>query len=207
MYKLYGVRSWGSMAVEAVLALCGAPYTVVDVEQDTERRFPPWFIELNPMGQVPVLMLPDGSVMTESAAMAIYLADAFPDAQLAPGLASPLRPRYLRWMVFLAANSYMTEGRWDFPSGYTDDPNGAQGVKSAAIRLMAKEWDIFAEALGRAPFILGAAMSAADIYAAMIAGWNNNLPSLFAKHPNLKALHDGVTAHPTVAAVWKRHGL
>ncbi|WP_280328394.1 glutathione S-transferase family protein [Pseudomonas sp. BN102] len=101
----------------------------------------------------------------------------------------------------------MTEGRWDFPSGYTDDPNGAHGVKSAAIRLMAKEWDIFAEALGRGPFILGAAMSAADIYAAMIAGWSNNLPSLFAKHPNLKALHDGVTAHPAVAAVWKRHGL
>ncbi|MDH4612282.1 glutathione S-transferase N-terminal domain-containing protein [Pseudomonas sp. BN102] len=91
MYKLYGVRSWGSMAVEAVLALCGVPYTTVDVEQDPERRFPPWFIELNPMGKVPALMLPDGSVMTESAAMAIYLADAFPDAQLAPGLASPRR--------------------------------------------------------------------------------------------------------------------
>jgi glutathione S-transferase len=110
-------------------------------------------------------------------------------------------------MVFLAVNSYMTEGRWDFPSGYTDDPTGAHGVKSAAIRLMAKEWDIFAEALGRGPFILGAAMSAADIYAAMIAGWSDNLPGLFAKHPNLKALHDGVTAHPAVAAVWKRHGL
>lgn len=205
MYKLYARPVAGSVVVEAVLALEGVPYQVIDLERGADGRFPDEFYKLNPMGQVPTLVLPDDSVMTESAAIVIYLADLFPSTELAPKPSSPKRAAYLRWLLFLATTIYMSDLRLYYPERYTTDPKGAAGVKQAGIAAMAREWDIFATALGQGPFILGERMSAADIYAAMLATWNLDVPAFFAEHPNVKALYDRVTAVPKIAAVWERN--
>jgi glutathione S-transferase len=194
------------MAVEAMLSFLDVPYRVIDVDRDAERRYPDWFVAINPMAQVPVLELPDGNVMTESAAMMIHLADSFPEAQLAPELSSSLRPQFLRWMLYLATTVYMSDLRLYYPAHYTEDANGVTAIRAAASRQMAREWDIYAAALGKGPFILGLEMSAVDIYAAMLTTWSDDVPGLFAKHPNLKAMHDAVAAVPRIATVWARHG-
>jgi GST-like protein len=51
------------------------------------------------MRQVPTLVPQGGEVMTESAAILLYLADAYPQAHLAPLATKPLRRQYLRWRV------------------------------------------------------------------------------------------------------------
>ncbi|HEY6072289.1 MAG TPA: glutathione S-transferase family protein, partial [Anaerolineales bacterium] len=63
----------------------------------------------------------------------------------------------------------------------------------------------FAEALGEGPYILCDSFSAADIYAAMLASWAEDVPALFARHPNIKAHYDRVTARPRIAKVWERN--
>jgi glutathione S-transferase len=70
---------------------------------------------------------------------------------------------------------------------------------------MAREWAIYAEALSDKPFILGDKMCAADIYAAMLATWNFDVPAFFKKHPNVRAMYDRVTAHPGIARAWGRN--
>lgn len=205
MFKLYARRGAGSMAVEALLAECDIPHQVEDLERGPDGKPPAFFHRINPQGQVPTLILPDDSVMTESAAMTIYLADLHPGAGLAPAAASPLRPRYLRWIVFFATTVYMSDLRMLYPRRYTDDAAGAEAVKRTAIGGMAREFEIFADALGAGPYILGETFSAADIYAAMLASWAENVPALFAKHPNIKALYDRVTARPRIAKVWERN--
>ena len=95
-YILHGAVGTGSFVVEAALLKAGAPHTLVNMWQrgDKERprlRSPP-FVELNPKGQVPVLVLPGGEVVTESAAILLHLAAAFPEAQLAPAPAAPPTP-------------------------------------------------------------------------------------------------------------------
>ena len=206
MFKLHARRGAGSMAVEALLAECDIPYRVEDVERGPDGKLPASFLAINPRGEVPALILHDGSVMTESAAMMIYLADLYPDTGLAPPPASPLRPRYLRWLVFFATTIYMSDLRMYYPQRYTDDPAGADAVKRQAIAHMAREFEIFAAALGAGPYILGETFSAADIYAAMLASWADDVPALFARHPNIKALYDRVTARPRIAKVWERNG-
>src|SRR5438128_1177147 len=79
------------------------------------------------------------------------------------------------------------------------------GIKASALTQMAKEWDIFASALGAGPFILGAELTAVDIYAAMLAAWDLDVPALFRKHPNIKSMYDRVTARPAIAKVWARN--
>ncbi len=59
------------------------------------------YAAINPMGKVPAITH-DGQVVTETAAICAYLADAFPQASLAPALASPLRAPYYRWLFFAA---------------------------------------------------------------------------------------------------------
>jgi len=205
MYRLYGRPGSGSVVVEAILETAGAPYEVELVERSQDGQVPEKLAGVNPLGQVPALRLPDGEVMTESAAMSIYLADKYPKADLAPPVSSAERSRYLRWIVYLATNIYMTDLRAYYPDRYTTDQNGGKCVKSAALTRMAREWEIYAEALGEKSYILGDKMCVADIYAAMLATWNFDVPAFFKKHPNVRAMYDRVTAHPAIAKVWGRN--
>ena len=67
--------------------------------------------------------------------------------------------------------------------------------------------DFNTDALGEGPIILGAATSAADIYAAMVAAWDLDMPAFLARHPNVRRLCSQVSADPTIAEIWKRHEL
>jgi glutathione S-transferase len=205
MYRLYGRPGSGSVVVEALLETAGAPYEVEFIERWEHGCVPEKLARVNPLGQVPVLLLPGGEIMTESAAMALYIADKYPKTDLAPPPSSSERAAYLRWMVYLATNVYMTDLRAYYPDRYTSDQNGGKCVKSAALARMAKEWEVYAEALGNKPFILGEKMSVADIYAAMLATWNLDVSAFFKKHPNMRQTYDRVTAHPAIAKIWSRN--
>lgn len=205
MYRLYGRPGSGSVVVEAVLEAAGAPYEVELVERTQDGRIPQNLARINSLGQVPALTLPDGTIMTESAAISLYLADKYPEAELAPAQNAPERAAYLRWLVYLATNIYMTDLRAYYPDRYTTDQNGGKCVKAAALTRMAREWEVYAEALADKPFILGERMCVADVYAAMLATWNLDVPAFFKKHPNLRAMYDRVTAHPAIARAWGRN--
>jgi glutathione S-transferase len=207
MYKLYARPGSGSVVVEAILAEAGADHEVQEVIRLPGRKPPDYLVALNPLGQVPTLILPNGEVMTESAAIAIYLADLYPSAKLAPTPDSPLRPAYLKWLLYMATTIYLSDIRLLYCERYTADPKGAEGVKEAAIAQMSREWDILAAALGTRPYMVGDTFSVADIYAAMLAAWNPDVPAFFAKHPNVRALYDRVCARPKIAAIFKRNEL
>jgi glutathione S-transferase len=205
MYTVYGRIGTGSIAVEAVLEEIGAPYETRNVPKGADGRPERSYFAINPQGRVPSLALADGRVMTESAAIVLYLADTHAEAKLAPAPADALRPDYLRWMLFMASGIYNSDLIVAYAPRYTSDPNGGEGVRTAALATMAEEWRILADALGYGPYILGNAFSAADIYAAMLMTWNDDVPAFFRIHPKLKAHHDRVAARPAVARVWKRH--
>jgi glutathione S-transferase len=66
---------------------------------------------------------------------------------------------------------------------------------------------VFADGMGEGPYILGDVMSAADIYAAMLLSWSNDVDALFAKWPKLKRLYEAVSANAVVRRVWDRNGM
>ena len=103
MYTLYARNGAGSLAVEALLAACGADYKVIVLNRKPDGSFEDFFLAINPKAEVPTLVLPDGSVMTESAAMMIHICEQHPAAGLAPAPGAPGRAQFLRWQVYLAA--------------------------------------------------------------------------------------------------------
>ena len=94
----YAVPSRG-MSVHWLLEELGQPYTRVLLDLEKEEHKTPAFLAMNPLGKVPVLQHGD-KVMTETAAICMYLTDVFPEAGLTVPQDSPHRGDYLRWMFF-----------------------------------------------------------------------------------------------------------
>lgn len=88
-----------SGAVRILLEELGAPYELEVLNLKTGENRAPRYLAVNPMGKVPAI-LHHGVLVTEQAAIMIYLADLFPDAGLAPAIGDPLRGAYLRWLSF-----------------------------------------------------------------------------------------------------------
>lgn len=205
MYTLYMRSGSGSAAVEAVLAECGADYQLVDVPR-SGHGFED-YLSVNPRGEVPSLRLPSDSLMTESAAMLIYLADLYPQSRLAPGLDSPLRPIYLRWMLYFASAVYMADLRYFYPVRHSVEPDAEAGIKAKAEIDLNRDFDIFANALGHGPYILQEVFSAVDIYATMLVSWAPDIKALFARHPNIQRHYALVAARPKITPLWKSNGM
>ncbi len=105
MITVYGVPGWGSTISELMLSLADIPYEVVDVEGfDQPGPARERLRQINPLCQVPTLRLADGSIMTETAAIALMILDQRPDLAPAPGTSQ--RPQFQRLLVWLVANVY-----------------------------------------------------------------------------------------------------
>lgn len=85
---------------EWMLAEIGVSYDKVELEYGAEGMKSAAYLAVNPMGKVPALVH-DGKIITEAAAICLYLADVFPDANLKP--LEDERADYYRWMIFAAA--------------------------------------------------------------------------------------------------------
>src|SRR5580693_8853507 len=98
MYKLFARPGWGSALVEAQLAWYGLPYEIEEVDDLFKSAAAREAVRpANPLAQVPTLILPDGQVMTESAAITLHLADIAASADLVPAPGEAIRPAFLRW--------------------------------------------------------------------------------------------------------------
>lgn len=98
----------------------GEPYELKFVDIMKGEQKSPEVAALNPMGKLPVLIDGD-AVVTESAAISLYLADRYAAGRLAPPLDDPRRGTYLRWTLFapsvIEPGSYAKMAKWDFKPG------------------------------------------------------------------------------------------
>ncbi len=201
MHKLYTRPQTGGFAVHAVLEETGLPYRLVTAADKDDKDFR----AISPLGQVPVLGLPDGSTITESAAMCIYLADLAPEAGLSPAPASPLRPHFLRWLAFGSAQIYDADLRYYYAGRHTADQSAIDGIKAAALADMNRLFAIADGALDGRTWLLGETFSAADIYIAMQCYWHPDVPAMLAHNPNLNRLCEAVRQRPAIARAADYH--
>lgn len=202
-YIVYSSKGSGAFAVEAALAKAGAKYDVITLDTGKDEHRTPEFAAINPLQQVPAMKLSDGTIMTESVAMAIHLANAFPDRGLAPKPGTSAHAAFLRWMLFMAVNIYESDLRYFYSERYTTDPKGAAGVKAAAAERMRMSFAIMEEALANGPYLCGAGMTIADAYLAMLSTWS---PEPL-KMPRIAKVVAAVAADEDYGPVWSAHGM
>lgn len=205
-YVLHGNPGWGSAIVEAQLAWYGLPCRSEDVgdvfeSEEARQRLRP----LNPLMQVPTLVLPDGSVMTESAAITLHLADRTGRDDLVPGPAAPERAAFLRWLVFMVANIYPTFTYADDPARFVTGDEAAHKAFRGAVDAHAQRLWAAVETAAATPWFLGARLSALDIYLGVMTNWRPRR-AWFAEHtPKVNAAALAAAAHPRLAACFARN--
>ncbi|MSP67723.1 MAG: glutathione S-transferase family protein [Alphaproteobacteria bacterium] len=207
MYTLYWSRNTGAITPEVMLEEAGLPYRRVEVDYRAGAQNRASYRKINPMGQIPVLRLPGGEVVSESAAIVLTLADRHPEAGFLPPAGSAERASAYRWLTFMAVNLYMADLRAAYPARYTVYPNGAAAVKARAQEHLDQYWRIIdTTALAKGPFLAGATPGAVDVYLAMLALWHPDRARLFEDCPRVRRVFERLTARPVVAQVFKAHG-
>ncbi|MGE3875479.1 MAG: glutathione S-transferase family protein [Parvibaculaceae bacterium] len=204
-YTLHGRYGWGSVLTEAQLEWYGLRFDFVAVgdlfEEAAARKR---LAKINPLGQVPALVLPNGEVMTETAAITLHLADATESQDLVPAPGEAARPRFLRWLVFIVANIYPTFTYGDVPERFVPGDKAAKGFRANVDDYQKALWRMV-ESEARTPWFLGERFSALDIYLCAMTRWRPNRPWFEKNAPKLALAAERCDELPKLAAVWQRN--
>jgi GST-like protein len=203
-FVVYGRPGFGSVPVEAALTLIGLPYRVEEGAAWSGATAPAGLAAVNPMRQIPALTLPSGELMTESAAILIWLADAHPGAGLSPPLDSSIRPAFLRWMVFASAAIYALYWVRDDPRRLVADAVSASEVKARTAERIGACWAIMEAQISPGRHLLGADLSVLDLYVTVLSRWAPRRRAFYEVAPKMAEVVRRVDAEPRLTAFWAR---
>lgn len=200
---VYGAPGSGSVTVEATLTLLGEPYRLEEGGSWRELTSSAAMAQVNPMRQVPALVLPSGELMTESAAILTWLADSHPGSGLAPALDGAMRPRFLRWMSFISSQVYSLYWVRDVPSRLAEGAAAEAVIRERTRARILDCWKILGEQLQPAGrFLLGDEPSVLDVYLAVVSRWGPRRKGFYAAAPGLADPVRALDAEPRLAAFW-----
>ncbi|KAB1074782.1 glutathione S-transferase family protein [Methylobacterium planeticum] len=188
----YHAPNTRSTGVRTLLEELGAPHRmqVLNMKAGAHRQAP--YLAVNPMGKVPAIRHGD-ALVTEQAAVYLYLADLFPEAGLAPPTGDPLRGPYLRWMVFY--------GSCFEPAVIDRALEREPGPRAMSAY---GEFDaVLAQVIGAlkpGPYILGERFSAADVLWGSALSWTTGF-KLIPEDPAIMAYVARFRERPAVRRV------
>jgi glutathione S-transferase len=172
--------------VRWMLEEVGQPYSTEILDYEAKMKAPA-YLAINPMGKVPAIKHGD-VVVTEGAAICAYLADAFPQAGLAPALDQ--RGDYYRWLFFAAGpiEAAVTAKNLGF------EPKPEQ-QRMAGFGSLAHALDALESAVAGKQFITGGKFTAADVYVGAQIGWGLQFGTIDAR-PAFTAYSQGLRQRP-----------
>jgi GST-like protein len=205
-FVVYGQKGSGSVAVEATLLLLGEPYELIqpapsqtsEADDISEQEM----ARVNPMRQVPALVLPNGELMTESAAILIYLADSHPAARMSPGLDDPRRPAFLRWMSFVSAQIYALVWVRDDPSRLAAEKAQEAVIMERTTERIAYCWRVMDAQLNPGRYLLGDELSVLDLYVTLESHWGPRRERFYVEAPKMAEVVRRVDQDSRLKAFW-----
>lgn len=198
-YTLYNRLGSGGFAAEAAMTLAGIPFKLELLDSTPSTPLPEAFRDVNPWGQVPALVTSEGTLITETAAILIWLAARHDGLGPKPG--TEAHGSFVRWIVFMGANLYEGVLRQTYPDRFVSNPDHVPEVVAAAAERNHAAYGLIETALAGQGTLLGGEISAADIFLAMLTVWHRRNDEL----PNCTSLADRVAGHPAILPIWQRN--
>ncbi len=189
---LYHAPNTRSTGVRMLLDELEAPHRLQVLNMKAGENRAPAYLALNPLGKVPALTH-GAALVTEQAAIYLYLADLFPEKGLAPAIGDPLRGPYLRWMVYYGSS---------FEPAIIDRAMQREpGPKAmSAYGDFDTVLETLVETLSRGPYLLGERFSAADVLWGNALGWTTSF-KLVPEEPAIMAYVARARARPAAQRV------
>lgn len=199
--KLFYKSGACSLSPHIVLREAGLDFTIESVDLANKRtEHGGDYLQINPKGQVPALLLDDGTLLTEGVAIVQYLADRVPDRKLIPPAETMARYHAIEWLNYIA-----TELHKGF--GPLFNPRLSDENKAAARAGLEKQFHYLDTALGERPYLLGQDFSVADAYLFTILCWAKAMHFDLSQRPTLAAYMARIAARPAVVATLSAEGL
>lgn len=199
--RIYGARGGGSAIIEALCVLAHLPYDIDYMEWGAFDDPKGDFTRINPMREIPALALPDRSLLTESAAICLWIADQRPESTLVPSAGAPERAQFLRWLVWLVASVYPTFTYGDHPDRYVP-PSCSDALHAATEERRQFLWQHMENSLPFKAFALGPTITALDVYITVMTRWRPRRDWFRDHCPRLFDIAQRVDALPELQAVW-----
>ena len=169
----------------------GQPYETEVLDFATTMKTP-GYLAINPMGKVPALRHGD-AVVTEAAAICAYLADAFPQAKLAPPPGDRLRAPYYRWMFFAAGPIEAAVSNKALGFQVPREREGMMGYGTVERVMKTLE-----DALSNKDYLVGDSFTAADLYVCSQIGFGMMFGTID-KRPAFQKYWQRLSARPAAA--------
>ena len=199
--KLFTRPGTCSLAADIALREAGIPFELIKVSHHTGKTADGVdFKDINSKGYVPALLLDNGELLTENAALLQYIADLNPAANLAPPVGTFERYRLSEWLAYINSEIHKS-----FTPLF--QPDAPEEMKQYARANLAKRVGWLAERLGSKPYLLGEQFSVADAYLFVVLGWSIHANFDLGPWPNLKAFQERVAARPHVVEAMTAEGL
>jgi glutathione S-transferase len=214
MIELHYFPGNASMVPHIVLHELGLPFEKLLVDRDAYAHKSPAYLALNPNGLIPVLV-DDGLVLYETAAICLHLADRHPAAGLSPPLGSADRAELYKWLIWMTNTLQATLIHYFYPERMVDAGNseGAMQVRAHAQARVGTLVDQIEAQLERqhGPWLLGERYSLADAYGFVMCRWTRGFSGSAAaparERPAIAAWLQRVLARPAVQRVFADEGL
>ncbi|KAB7896160.1 glutathione transferase GstA [Rouxiella sp. S1S-2] len=199
--KLYYKPGACSLSPHIVLREAGIDFTITRVDLATKKTEQgDDFFQVNPKGQIPTLLLDDGTILTEGVAIVQYIADQKPDRQLLPEVGSLARYHALEWLNYVA-----TELHKGFSPLF--NPKTPDEFKVVTREALDKKFAYVNSSLKGKQFLLGNRFSVADAYLFTVMGWAKALKFDLSALSDLNEYLDRVASRPAVDAALVAEGL
>ena len=201
---LYGAKGSGAVAVEAALRLAGQDYDLIDsyTFDPDDRESGDKVLAANPMRQVPALVLQSGEIVTESAAILVWLTEQHPGARLGPPPGDAKRAQFLRWMSFVSSAIYSLYWVKDDPSRLVPDPAGHAALEQRVLDRILECWAIMEGQIAPGRYLLGDELSVLDLYVAVVSRFNPRRKRFYEAAPRMGEVVRRVDEDPRLTALW-----
>jgi glutathione S-transferase len=197
--KLYYSPGACSLSPHIVLCECGFTYELEQVDLRTKKtKSGADFLAINPKGQVPALILDDGSLLTEGPAIVQFIADVDPDSGLAPLNGTRERYHLQEWLNFIS-----TELHKNFAPLFR--PTTPDEYKKIVREALAAKFAFVDARLAKHQFLLGDHFTAADSYLFVMTLWAGKLHVDLPE--NVATFKARVMARPRVHQAMREEGL
>lgn len=206
MIELYYVPATASMAPHIVLEELGIPFTLKRIDQDGGELNSPQYRKLNPNGLIPVL-IDNGNVLFETAAICLHLSDCNPQAGLMPALGTAERAQAYKWLSWLSTTMQQALINYFYPHRLAATDDAIAQVKAHAEQKVQVCLDQLETQLAShsGPWLLGETYLLPDLYAMMLCRWTRNFAGRKARElPHIAPWLQRVLARPAVLRVYAK---
>lgn len=168
---LYFAPGTCAQAVLIALYEAGADFELKKLDLSANEQRSPAYLAVNPKGRVPALVTPRGT-LTETPALLLYVAQTYPQAQLAP-LADPFALAQMQeFNTYLASTVHVAHAHRTRAARWADDEAAQAGMRVKVPQNMREAFDLIEKQyLGDKTWVLGDQFSVADGYLYTVAGW------------------------------------